>query len=127
MSLRVKCPQCQATCVVAESAAGRKVRCPRCQNLFLSEGPSVAVEAITDAEPAAPPPRTRGGDLIPPPRKRPDNELIPPPPGGVSVKKTPGFMEREARDLVFLLIVGGVVSVVMIGIIAVVAGWWAFK
>jgi predicted Zn finger-like uncharacterized protein len=108
MPLEVKCPACQAVCGVAETAAGRKVRCPRCQNVF----------------PSAPSPR--GNDLIPP-RKPRGKELIPPPADGASVKETPSFAAREVQGLAVVLLVGGITGVVMLGVIAVIAGYSLFK
>lgn len=125
MPLEVRCPGCQAVCSVAEMAAGRKVRCPRCRNVFQPAAPAVADEALA-AEPARaarPGPR---GDLIPP-RKPRGKELIPPPADGAAVKETPSFAAREVRGLGVVLLVGAVTGVVMLGVIAVVAGHSLFR
>lgn len=69
----VRCPQCQAQLKVADEAAGRPFRCPKCQNVFKApagvEAPPVPSSERAGAPPApeAPPPPPRPG---PPPAPR---------------------------------------------------------
>src|SRR6476660_2584078 len=44
MPVAVRCPQCSATCSVAESSANSPVRCPKCHKPFVFR-PTVSVSA----------------------------------------------------------------------------------
>jgi predicted Zn finger-like uncharacterized protein len=122
MPLSVTCPQCRTSCKITESAAHRKVRCPRCGSVFQPSG-SAPAESALSTQPA-PPRRAPEKELIPPPRKRsPSKELIPPPADGPSVKKSSSFVEREIKGFVIIAIVGAISFVIMLGIIGLVAGW----
>ena len=50
--LRVTCPDCDATLALDASAAGKKVRCPKCETIFPVPAPAAAAPA--DDEPARP-------------------------------------------------------------------------
>lgn len=56
MSVRVECPNCAGKLNVKDESIGKKVRCPKCQTVFLAtEKPSAAKAAAAPAvEPAAP-------------------------------------------------------------------------
>src|SRR6185312_8732813 len=113
-------------CSFAETAATRKVRCPRCQAVFAPTA-TPPDDAVQNVEPS-PPPGPRASELIPPAKKRASGtELIPPPPDGPSVKRSSSFVEREIKGFVVIAIVGAITFVIMMGIIGLVVGWSFLK
>src|SRR5687767_423535 len=60
MSLHLACAQCGKNLSVPESAAGKKIRCPACQHVFVASPPAEPTEVLeVFPAPAAPPKRER--------------------------------------------------------------------
>jgi predicted Zn finger-like uncharacterized protein len=57
MSLESSCPGCGTKVRIPETLLGKKVKCPKCSNIFTAEEPNVGFEEVE--EEAAPPRRRR--------------------------------------------------------------------
>ncbi len=45
MSLSLACPHCQYACTVSDAARGKRVRCPRCGQVFVASSPAAHADA----------------------------------------------------------------------------------
>lgn len=71
MSIRARCPQCAAEYNLADTLAGKKVRCKKCQALIAVPGPAEAVAPAPASTPTARPRRRdRDEDDAPPVKKK---------------------------------------------------------
>jgi predicted Zn finger-like uncharacterized protein len=52
MSLRTSCPSCRANFLLPETAAGKKVRCTQCGQVFVVKAAGAAAEALPVLEAA---------------------------------------------------------------------------
>ena len=57
MSIHISCPQCQKRLNVADSAAGKKVKCPGCSRVFVAEESYADADALPPLPPDEPAPR----------------------------------------------------------------------
>lgn len=70
MSLTVACPGCKRTLRVPDTAAGKKIKCPLCGEMFaMPAAPTAPAPPAGVTTGASTPPRT---PPTPPPTKRPD-------------------------------------------------------
>jgi predicted Zn finger-like uncharacterized protein len=69
MPINVNCPACRAAYLLADTQAGKKVRCKHCQTVFIVavQGPARQVESPPEIEIIAEPPRPRSAPPAPPP------------------------------------------------------------
>lgn len=69
-AIKVSCPACKVSLrLAALPAAGKKIRCPKCSEVFAPqapEEPEAVEEAVTEADDAPPPPRKAAAKAKPP-------------------------------------------------------------
>jgi predicted Zn finger-like uncharacterized protein len=73
MPITTECPRCQTRARVPDSAVGRSVQCPKCNEVFIAESPgagSGGLKVMRDLPP--PPPLDVGRNTPPPPTERVD-------------------------------------------------------
>ncbi|QDU23319.1 zinc ribbon domain-containing protein [Urbifossiella limnaea] len=83
MPIPVVCANCQTRLNAPDAAAGRKVKCPKCQTVMPVPGTAAPAPPPLPPPPAAPSggtPFDFGGDSPPPPPRRPSGESRPPRP-----------------------------------------------
>ncbi|MFM7925905.1 MAG: hypothetical protein ACKPJJ_37270, partial [Planctomycetaceae bacterium] len=85
MALKIACPACGAGLNLKEELAGRKVRCPRCQQPFVVPQQSAVVSDLAElpAEPAVPVSAVRAAAESVSRQKSPGSLLPGPPPEDV--------------------------------------------
>jgi TM2 domain-containing membrane protein YozV len=75
MPIAITCPSCGAKANAPDSAAGKKVKCPKCQGVVAVPKPQRNELDELDEEPVAPPkPAAKGGALVPKKGKPPLDE-----------------------------------------------------
>src|SRR5206468_4058449 len=55
MPIAISCPSCKARCNAPDTAAGKKVKCPKCQSLISVPAGGSSPAAPTQKQPAAAP------------------------------------------------------------------------
>src|SRR4051794_21413144 len=64
MAVTVSCPGCAATIGVSEEILGKKVKCKRCQEMFIAKAAKVAAGKVAGDAPAASPARGSDGTKV---------------------------------------------------------------
>ena len=92
MALVNNCPKCATRLSVDDSLAGRKVRCPKCQEVFTMTAPVAAVLPVAIPQAAAKPPQAspiRPSPPLAPPQATPARATPPPLPPASSSEIQP--------------------------------------
>src|SRR5262245_10410629 len=107
MPIVTLCPLCQQKLALDESAAGKKVRCPKCHQVFTATFPASAPRASAPPASALPPPAPptpRPPFAAPPSLTAPPPLTVPPLPRIPTSAMAPGesrsAREREVRESV---------------------------
>jgi hypothetical protein len=105
MPIRVLCPQCETSYNLADTLAGKKIRCKKCEAIVAvpaANAPASAPAAAPAAKAAVPPPLFGESEPAPKPKPRPapvpmdEADMPPPPPPRAKPRPAPLEDEDEA-------------------------------